>query len=173
MKDIKKFIYESLTDISVTDLSVEFTVTPRELILEIPVGYSESDVQIYIGDKFIPGLPADNSNLLYRWGVNKDNITDAYFEYDTYDELDKVNEHEPTFTWDSSFDTEKKEAELMCVKITNLRYIIKFDKFDIKKEDTVSITDTINKIFKSFDSSAANKYPITITYNQEKTTFVE
>jgi hypothetical protein len=47
MKDIKNFIYESLTDISVTDLSVEFTVTPRELILEIPVGYSESDVQIY------------------------------------------------------------------------------------------------------------------------------
>ena len=61
----------------------------------------------------------------------------------------------------------------MCVKITNLRYIIKFDKFNIKKEDTVSVTDTINKIFKSFDSNAANKYPITITYNQEKTTFVE
>jgi hypothetical protein len=173
MKRIIDYIYESLTDMSVTDLSVEFNTKLEQIIFEVPVGYTESDVQMYIGDKFLITLPADNNNLLYRWGVNKDHIIDAYFEYKTYDELDKNTEHTPTYEWDSSFDTEKKETELKCIRISGLKYIIKFDKFLFKKEENQPIDEVIDKIFRSFDSSAANNYGIEIIYKAEMTTYAE
>ena len=50
MKSLKNYIYESVEEFRVSDLEVNYTVQPEEIILQAPEVFQESDIQQYMDD---------------------------------------------------------------------------------------------------------------------------
>ena len=165
MKSLKRFITEKYENIIIDNVKVVFDVFPEEFYLNAPENYSESDIQIYIGDVFLKELPADNDKYKNLLGKNSDNINDAYFEYDKFEHInDDIKEL--SLKWDGHYD-ENNKSELNTFKLSKLKYIILFDEFEILDKNSEDVKEILNKIFLKFDSSRINKYPIDIKYNSE------
>ena len=110
MKSLVKFITEKYENITVKNVKVVFDIFPEEFYLNAPENYSESDVQIYIGDVLLKELPADNDKFKNLIGKNYDDINDAYFEYEKFEHLNEdINEY--SLKWDPYYD-EKNKSEL-------------------------------------------------------------
>ena len=80
MKKLTQYILEQIKQYRVYDLTVIYDVNPLEIILQAPEKYSESDLRIYMDDKWLTNLPSDPSNAVKSFGNNHSQITDAYFE---------------------------------------------------------------------------------------------
>jgi len=173
MKNIDIYIKESLEEFSVNNVKVVYNCEPSELIFQVPKGYSESDIQIYIGDSFYKFLPADANVGKKYFGKNLDFIADAYFEYDAFVPLEANDYVDKPIPWDAHGDADKKAPELIQIKLVNMTYKILFDTFVIKKSENDDITKILDKIFAMAESSAVNKYPITIKYDKDKLEFTE
>ena len=83
MKLFTDLIKEEFTEYRIKDVKVVFDVEPSEITFEIPEGYGDSELTIYIGDRFLKSLPADESVGKTKLGINYENINDAYFEYES------------------------------------------------------------------------------------------
>ena len=163
MKSLVKFITEKYENITVKNVKVVFDIFPEEFYLNAPENYSESDLQIYIGDVLLKELPADNDKFKNLIGKNYDDINDAYFEYEKFEHLNEdINEY--SLKWDPYYD-EKNKSELNTFKLKKLKYIILFDEFEILVKHDVK--ETLNEIFSKLDSSRINNYPVDMKYNPE------
>lgn len=167
MKSLVTYIQESYSKTTLSSLEVTFNVLPEELVLQVPDSYSESNVQIYMSDRFIEQLPASNKKYEKLFGNNINSITDVFFEYDKYDVI--KDDGNCNVEWDPKYDSNVNNEELQYVKITGLRYRISFEKFELQKDSDDSTEEIIDKIFEAMDSNTYNKYPIEIKYNKDLT----
>ena len=175
MKNITTFIREAYDSNSIASVKVVFDVKPEEFYISAPETYSESDIQIYLGDRLLPDLPADNDKYEKLFGKNKDKINDVYFEYDKFEHIqDDVDKYEDKLSleWDAYYDEKAKDATLNIFKITKLHYIILFDEFEVL-DDTDDVKEVLDEIFVAMNSNDANKYPVEIEYNKDLLEFEE
>lgn len=173
MRGIREFIFERFDLTKLQNLKITYDVTPEELYIEAPANYSESEIQIYLGDKFLEDLPSGKSNASRLFGKNASYIDDAYFEYDKFEHMNDSSIHDADIKWDKQYDTSKAEKDTDLFKITKMRYIILFSDFEIYVENEDKIAETMEKIFKATDSDKVNDYNIKITYNSELTEYDE
>ena len=172
MKNLVNYIKESYEKTTLSNVKVVFDVIPEEFYLNAPETYSESDIQIYLGDSLLKNLPSENKKYQNLLGKNKDYISDAYFEYDKFEHI-KDFEDEVNLTWDSYYDDKVDEKSLNTFKITGLKYIILFDEFEILNKNDDKNKNVLNEIFTKLDSSSINKYPVEIKYNPDLLEFEE
>lgn len=172
MKSLTKFINEQFDKYVVENVKVTFDVLPEEFFLNAPEDYSESDLQIYLGDRLLPELPSENDKYSKLLGKNDVNIADAYFEYEKFEHLQKSDNDEFNLEWDPEYDEKKKDENLDTFKLTKLKYVILFDEFELM-DDESDVKETLDEIFTKFDSSNINKYPVEIKYNSELLEFNE
>lgn len=170
MKGIREFIFEKFEQTKISNVKISYDIIPEELYLEAPENYSESDLQIYLGDKFFESLPAGKDNASRLFGKNARYIDDAYFEYDKF-EHSQDNSHKVDIEWDKQYDTSKAETKTDIFKIIGLKYVILFSDFEIYVESEDKIDSTIEKIFRATDSDKVNDFDIKITYNPELTEY--
>ena len=168
MKDLKEYIIEELKTYRVIELEVPYKCQDDEdfIRFNIPKSYTEDDFMVYIQDKYLNELPGniDNSKDLFK--KNSAKIYDTLFEYDKYE---KSNESGDCVEWDQSIDSKHNpdKEDFLYVKVYGLKYILKFDSFDLNVESEEEIKDTLVDIFKTYESNNANEYPIKLTLDEE------
>lgn len=168
MKDLTQYLKEELESKTIKNVKVIFDVLPNSLTITAPQTYSESDIQIYLGDVLYKELPAENDECKKLLGKNVDNINDAYFEYGKFEHIDEeYDEDKVDLKWDPYYDDKVKEdINIDAFKLHDLKYIILFDEFEIY-DNSDDYNYVLNSIFTKFDSSSINKYPVTIKYNSK------
>ena len=118
-------INEAVDIYRLTEVIATFFVQPNEIVLQAPETYSESDIQIYIGDKWLNDLPSGQDYAKKLFGVNADSINDAYFEYDTFEHIDL--EPKEYIEWESKYDSKTSnndDVKLDYFRLKNVKYII-------------------------------------------------
>ena len=170
MRTLKEFIFERFDLTKLENVKITYDIYPEELYIEAPENYSESDMQIYLGDKFLDNLPSGKSNSTRLFGKNAQYIDDAYFEYDKFEHM-KDSDKDVDIAWDKQYDTSKAEKKTDTFKVTKMRYVILFSDFEIYVENEDKIDETIEKIFRATDSDKVNDFNIKITYNPELTEY--
>ena len=186
MKSLNKYLSELIiqeagTDsVNVTDLEIKY-MAPTDIYVEVPKSYSESDLQIYLDDKFLNSLPGGkDTNPDKQFGkANADNISDAHFEYARIMPVSSVddgirNDEGVYFPWDTSYDkTLGTDVELRTMNIKNLIYILLFNKFELKFVTEETFSDKLNEIIAASinELKNGNKLPFDITYNPSDVSF--
>ena len=176
MKTLKEFIKESLIkeeneEFSINNLVVRYDC-PSSLFIQIPSKYSESDMQIYLDDELLDKLPGSSQLAKKFFGKNSENIIDAYFEYDSISQA-MGKEQKADLVWDDKYDSNIKDSsELTIYQISNLKYIIEFEKFSFDNTiDDTNVRETLENLLQTTVSNSINKYPIEISLNNSNITF--
>lgn len=170
MKDIVRYIKESVDVYRLNKVVAEYLIQPEEIIFQAPESYSESDIQIYIGDKYLNDMPSFMDYADKFFGTNADNIIDARFEYDTFTHVDV--EPKDYIEWDSKYDSKiSKDVKLEYFKLTNVKYIIEFDRFDMENVTDDDVKEHLISVFKAAESNDANEWPLEITFNEDTLEF--
>ena len=169
MKSLNQFILEKFETYRVKNLEVPFNVNSDNdyIIFKVPEVYSEDDFQIYLQDMYLKDLPGSEDNAKDFFKNNSENIFDVVFEYDKYE---KSNEEEKDFIdWDTNYDDKvnSDETKFAYVKVYGLKYIIKFDSFDIKEETEDKIHDTLVDIFKTCENTKEHDWPLQLTLDEK------
>ncbi len=167
MKSLKQFINEAVEIYRLTNVVAKYFIQPDEIIFQAPETYSESDIQIYIDDKWLKELPTADKYANKFFGVNKNSIIDAHFEYDSFEHLSV--EPKDYIEWDVKYDSKnvKEDVKLEYFKVKNLKYIIEFDNFDLTDTTDENVQEKLIDIFKAAESNNYNKYPIEISFDQD------
>ena len=176
MKALTQFIKESLIkeeneEFSINNVIVRYDC-PSSLFIQIPSKYSESDMQIYLDDELLDKLPGSSQFAKKFFGKNSENIIDAYFEYDSISQA-MGKEQKADLVWDDKYDSNIKDSsELTIYQISNLKYIIEFEKFSFDNTiDDTNVRETIENLLQTTVSNSINKYPIEISLNNSNITF--
>ena len=176
MKTLKQFIKESIIkeeneEFSINNVIVRYDC-PSSLFIQIPSKYSESDMQIYLDDELLDKLPGSAPLANKFFGKNSENIIDAYFEYD-YISQAIGKEQKADLVWDEKYDSNIKDSsELIIYQISNLKYIIEFEKFSFDNTiDDTNVKETLENLLQTTVSNYINKYPIEISLNNSNITF--
>lgn len=160
-KSLIQFIKEELYSENVLDLLVKYAVEPKKIILKAPASYNEDAIIQYLQDLWFNELPGGAENIDEIFGVNSENLIDTFLEYrgfrhDKHEiKGDKLIEWHPKENPDND-----EELEYFC--INDVKYCMSFEKFELKVDDNDNIDKVLEKIFKSYESNAMNKYPIEI-----------
>ena len=167
MKSIIKYIRESVETYRLNEIEATYNVQPEEIILQAPETFQESDIQQYMDDMWLNQLPSSQDYSEKFFSKNNDNISDAHFEYDTFEHIDV--EPKEYIEWDSKFDDKKTndDVKLEYFKIKNLKYIITFDRFDMVDVTDDNVEEKLIDVFKAAESSKENEYPIEIMFDAE------
>lgn len=167
MKKLNEYILEAYKTYRLNNVKVKYDCHPDEFIIQAPETYQESDVQLYMDDKLLIQMPSGDQYAERFFGKNCDNIYDIHFEYDTFEHLESetsINKKDVNLEWDPKYNTSKnKDIVLNYFKITNLKYIIEFDRFDILNGNDDNVKKVLESVFMATVSNAENKYPIEIT----------
>ena len=176
MKALTHFIKESLLkeeneEFSINNVIVRYDC-PSSLFIQIPSKYSESDMQMYLDDELLDKLPGSSQLAKKFFGKNSENIIDAYFEYDSISQA-MGKEQKADLVWDDKYDsTIKDSSELTIYQISNLKYIIEFEKFSFDNTvDDTNVRETLENLLQTTVSNSINKYPIEISLNNSNITF--
>lgn len=168
MKSLRNFIFEEYETYRVKNLEVPFNVNIDNdyITFKMPEIYSEDDFQIYLQDMYLKDLPGSEDHAQDFFGDNSESIFDVVFEYDKYE---KSNEEEKDFIdWNTNYDSKvKSDDEFAYVKIFGLKYIIKFDNFDLKEENQDQIHDTLVDIFKTCENTKEHDWPLKLTLDEK------
>lgn len=166
MKSLLQFIKEAVEIYRLNEVIATYFVQPNEIMIQAPETYSESDIQIYLDDKWLSNLPSSDTLASDFFGVNKDSITDAHFEYDGFEHLE--NKPSTYIEWDSKYDskTSNEDIKLEYFKIKNLKYIITFDRFDLTGVDDDTVKEKLIDIFKAAESNNQNKFSVEIKFDE-------
>lgn len=173
MKNLKTYILETneLSVYRLDEVTVTYDCNPKKLTIQAPESYQESDIQQYLNDLILNNLPSGQDYSERFFGRNCDNIYDAYFEYDKFEHLDKESskrEHHININWDPEYATKTStDDDIDIFRLTNLKYVIKFDRFNLVDVDDNNVYDTLCKIFDVTVSNNANQYPIEISLNNK------
>lgn len=167
MKSIITYIKESVETYRLNEVEATYNVQPEEIILQAPETFQESDIQQYMDDMWLNSLPSSQDYSEKFFGKNNDSISDAHFEYDTFEHIDV--EPKEYIEWDPKFDVKKSkdDVKLEYFKIQNLKYIITFDRFDMVDVTDDDVEQKLIDIFKAAESSKANEYPIEIIFDSD------
>lgn len=169
MKSFQQFILEEYNDYRVKNLEVPYIVNPDKdyIVFKIPEIWSEDDFQIYIQDMYLDKMPGGEDYTEDFFGSNAENIFDVVFEYDKYEKSEETDEKD-FVDYDTNYDNKiKDDAKFVYVKLEKLRYIIKFDEFDLKDESIDDINQTLIEIFKRCESSKENEWPLEIILDEK------
>lgn len=179
MIDLKNYI-KRITEASepedpsittLTDLVVVYNAE-SPILIELPEGYSENDMQIYMDDKYLDDMPANYEKIEKLIGVAKDEISDSYFQYDKFSEY--LGPNIPELKWDPHYDTTvDNDARLVKYQITGLKYIMTIAEFKMVDVDASNVKKQFDEIMALTDWGEINKYPIKINYNAKETTYNE
>ena len=167
MKSITTYIRESVETYRLNEIEATYNVQPEEIILQAPETFQESDIQQYMDDMWLNSLPSSQDYSEKFFGKNNDSISDAHFEYDTFEHIDV--EPKEYIEWDPKFDVKKSkdDVKLEYFKIQNLKYIISFDRSDMVDVTDDNVEQKLIDIFKAAESSKANEYPIEIIFDED------
>lgn len=168
MKSITRYIREAVETYRLNNVEAIYNVQPEELILQAPETFQESDIQQYIDDMWLNQLPSSQDYSEKFFGKNNDSISDAHFEYDTFEHIDV--EPKEFIEWDSKFDDKKtndEDIKLDYFKIKNLKYIIEFDRFDMVDVNDDNVEEKLIDVFRAAESSKENEYPIDIQFDED------
>ena len=82
-------------------------------------------------------------------------------------------EQKADLVWDEKYDNNIKDSsELTIYQISNLKYIIEFEKFSFDNTiDNTNVRETIENLLQTTVSNSINKYPIEISLNNSNITF--
>lgn len=160
MKSLKRYITEAIEDIiRLNDVTVTYEIDPKDVLISAPALYQEQDVAAYLDSWLLEQMPTSVKLAPKFFGVNKDNITDAYFEYDKFEHLSKQMPH-ANIEFDERYDVKGiKDFTLDTFKVSNLRFIVHFDRFDISG-NTEDIQGNLETVFGATVSNNINRYPI-------------
>lgn len=175
MKSIVQFINESFETFRIKDLKVKYICNPEQEYTQfyLPELYSEDDFIIYLGDMFFEKLPSSDKFNEKHFGKNAEKIYDVYFEYERYE---KGVESKGNFIdWDNNIDTRYNtdKDEFVFVQVQGLKFVICFDEFDLKDEDSTNIEETLNTIFSAANANENNKYPLNIKFDKKNIEYKE
>ena len=167
MKSLQTYIKESVETYRLNSVEVTYNVQPEEIILQAPENFQESDVQQYMDDRWLNALPSGQDYSEKFFGSNFENISDAHFEYDTFEHIDI--EPKEYIEWDVKYDVKKTkdDVKLDYFKIKNLKYIISFDRFDMVDVDDDNVEEQLIKIFRATEYNKENEYPIEIVFDEK------
>lgn len=178
MKTLKQYINEAYEDHNIKDLVVKYKVGDDDndnvFIVECPNTAQESDVTQYIDDVLLNDFPSGQKHADEFFGDNMKYLNDAYFEYDKFEHIDET-EVDTNETIDIKFNERdygkklNKDDKLDLFKLTNLKYVLEFDEFNITGED--SIDELIKKIFVNTESNNNNKYIVTLKLLENEITY--
>jgi hypothetical protein len=177
MKSIKQFILESYDTFRVKDLTVKYKCYPEDEYIQfyVPETYSEDDFIIYLGDKYFNELPASDKFNEKYFGINKRNIYDVYFEYERYEK--GVESKGDFIDWDNDLDKNhdpnNDTEKFTFVQVKGLNYVISFDSFDLKDEDSTNIDETLTTIFSAANANDNNKFPLNIQFDEKNIIYKE
>lgn len=175
MKNLKEYLKESLEmnspfvleedrdqTIRLNDFEVSWQVKDPDnhcgtFVIEIPEDYSDDDVDQYLLDLMSESMPTDEDLAKEYFGTNADHIIDARFEYEKKEEA-KDGLH-VTFEYNKSLDDQYKgEDNLKKYALSNLRYIVDWDQFDVANTSDDGLMYDLWDIFKRTKSSNIVKY---------------
>ena len=167
MKYIVQFIKEAVEAYRLNEVEATYNVQPEEIILQAPETFQESDIQQYMDDMWLNQLPSGQDYSEQFFGKNNDNISDAHFEYDTFEHINI--EPKEYIEWDSKYDVKKTNDDIILeyFKIKNLKYIISFDRFDMVDVDDDNVKEKLIDIFRATESLKINEYPIEIMFDED------
>ena len=167
MKSFAQFIKEAVEAYRLNEVKATYIVQPEEIILQAPETFQESDIQQYMDDMWLNALPSGQDYSEKFFGKNNDNISDAHFEYDTFEHIDV--EPKEYIEWDPKFDVKKSgdDVKLEYFKIKNLKYIITFDRFDMVDVTDDTVEDHLKELFRTTESNDNNEYPIEIQFDED------
>lgn len=176
MKSLKQYIKESF----ITEDNEEFVINnlvvkydcPASLFIQIPLKYSESDMQIYLDDELLNKLPASTNYSQKFFGSNYRNIIDAHFEYDSIAEA-MGKDQKADLVWDEKYDPSINDSsELAIFQISNLKYVIEFEKFSFGSTvNETNVRQILENLLQTTVSNYTNNYPIEISLNNSNITF--
>lgn len=179
---LKDFINEDtkLTDIyRLGAVTASYDCAPPDMkdtdviVMDAPGIWNESDIQQYLDDRFLNFMPGssvtddedEKSLAQVHFGVNADSIYDVYFTYEKFEHLSQAvsnsdMKYDPAYARGA---TAKGDVKLECFKITGLKYVLKFNRFDMQDTDDSTVKDNIYKIFMAAASNDVNRYPLYVT----------
>lgn len=171
MKSLYNYILEALENniTELTNMKVIFDC-PSKYYIEVPVKYSESDIQVYMDDVLLKDMPSETERAKKLFMDNAENISDVHFEYDSIDEA-VGNNQTADLTWNETYDNNANGDDRHIMQVNNLKYIIEFEKFILKDIDKDKITETVNTLFNSCVSNTEHEWNITISLNVQNITF--
>jgi len=168
MKSLQNYIFEKYNTYRVKNLEITYNVITKNdyIIFKVPDFYSEDDFQIYIQDMYFKDLPGSEDYSEDFFGKNSVKIFDVLFEYDKYEKSDK--EPNDYIDFDINYDNKiSEDTKYNFISIKGLKYIIKFDEFDVKDENVEDIENTLIDIFKRCENSQENDWPLEIKLDEK------
>lgn len=178
MKDIKTYIKENLineeyNEFRVNEIVAVYKSVKPELYFMAPENYNESDLEQYINDLWMEKMPSNEKYSTKFFGKNNDNIYDIYFEYDKYehipvDDSKDIDVEYVEFDSNTSAKNVSDDVKLDLFKLSNFRFIMKFDRFDIQDVTESNVGFTLKKLFKSVESNSYNKWPFEMKFDESK-----
>ena len=171
---IKKVINEEYKEFRINEITATYNAKDKNICIEAPAEFNESDIQQYINDMWLEKMPSGTDYSAKFFGKNNDSIYDIYFEYDNFEHL-TTKPSGKYIEFDSSLSPREivEDDKLDYFKLHNLRYIIKFDRFDLQDAKSDNIKETLIKIFKSAESNSYNKWPIDIVFDEKNFIYIE
>jgi hypothetical protein len=190
MKTLSQYIFEQEEKhdiIRLNMLECVYDAVPNTVCIYYPGEVDESAIQEYINDKFLANSPVDDSQTVKDiLGINKSNISDAYFEYDKFERLGESENESITSQIEKDIKSnkvqvykyeEETDKKIYIYKLSNFRMVITFDNFDILNtsnqisdaEDTEHIKPIIDDMFTALESNDKNNYAIILKYNSYST----
>ena len=160
------FLLEAEDIYRVNNLVAKYNITPDKIILQAPSTYSESDLQIYMGDKWFNDLPASSTYSDKFFGQNALNISDVYFEYDGFERTEiepKIDFYEYDMNYDKNI---SDNIELSFFIFKNLKYYINFEQFDLTETNDSNVDKNLKDIFRVTSSNNINKYPFKLQFDE-------
>ena len=169
MKSLTDLIKESLEDKDIQNLEVIYNMGYQEsIVIKAPETYSEDDITLYLQDKVFGELPGGNKLSQKFFGANAEKLIDVHIEYDSF-QRDADYDDKIDIDWDNEYDTKNSnDSELSYFILDNVKYILTFESFKIKVENTGDIDKILHKIFDMTESSTLNNYPINLKLSDFK-----
>ena len=177
MKGLVDYIYEHMNEAyeayRLNEVVVKYYVKPSTLYIQAPENYQENDIEQYMNDAWLNKLPSGRADEFF--GPNADSIYDLYFEYDGFEHMpENYNMSSGYIEWDAHYNNKENKDEILnFFKITNLRYIIKFDRFDLLDGTDENAEDALKSIFSATVSNSTNKYPVDIELRTDSIKFTK
>lgn len=175
MKRLKEYINESYKEYRLNEVDATYDCYPDVIYIEAPESYQESDIQQYMDDSWLNKMPSSQDYANNFFGKNDENIYDVYFKYDKFEHITVSDNAKDIIKFNSRYASKQQMSneKLDVFKITNLKFIIKFDRFDLTDVDENNVKNILIDIFKTTESNDINKYPLTIKFNEDELIFTK
>lgn len=167
MRTLRQHIYEALEDKTIDNLTVTYKTDKKEIYIDCPETYQEDDIHQYIDDLLLEQMPSNQDIAKKYFRNNVKYINDAYFEYDNFQRLSyKKNSVDIEYNDELGKDV-GNDVKIVTFKITNLRFIMIFAKFELQLTND-DVDETLNVIFSAYESNDYNDSDVSFTYAYAK-----